>query len=798
MKKRIVYFIAFTFVVFGLSAFNILQDSPGNLLRSLLFKLETQYSWYPQQKVYLHIDKSNYRVDEKVWFKAYLVDASKHRPDDKSSNLYVDLINPSGYIVQTRLLKLEEGIGRGDFSFNDTIPEGNYTIKAYTNWMQNLGPDFFFSREIYISNPFFKTYATREEVIAVKKSMRENAKKENHFDVSFLPEGGNLLSDVPNRVAFKAINELGKSIEIEGILYGDKNEVILTFNSSHLGMGYFEFTPKKGVKYKAIVKSNGLKEQSFKLPESIDAGISLRVENSDPDSTEVRIITNLDDDFPPNTVYFLLAHTRGMAGFTAEIDIKNPDRKLMIPKSAFPSGVMHITLFNYRSSAIAERLVFINHRDAMQISISSSKSNYNKREKIIAKIHVNDPSGAPLKANLSLAAIQTSTIQEQGNIYTNLLLSSDLRGNIEYPEYYFKDLSKLVQNDLDILMMTQGWRRFDWPTVVLNQKIEPDFPFEKGIEISGRITREFFGLPLGDIKVDLTMMDEYNDVFSTRSDYNGNFNFSNLEYYDTLNVQIVARRNNGKKNLLILLYEKESDRLKNIDYKTTQIIKKPGAEGRHQNFEEEKPFDPFEKENNSISRIHQEPNSVIIVDESMRHYLNVAQIIQGRVPGVIVTGDEIIIRGRNTFFGSTDPLFLVDGVPVEKGSAMAISPYDIDRIEILKGPEASIYGSRGANGVIAIYTKRGKFMLKGVVDFKMLGYCTPHEFYSPKYENVKQDQFIDDRTTLFWKSDISSNIDGEAEVEFYSSDIPGEYLIQVEGITSNGQVGVGKAILEIK
>jgi TonB-dependent SusC/RagA subfamily outer membrane receptor len=160
---------------------------------------------------------------------------------------------------------------------------------------------------------------------------------------------------------------------------------------------------------------------------------------------------------------------------------------------------------------------------------------------------------------------------------------------------------------------------------------------------------------------------------------------------------------------------------------------------------------------------------------------------------------QILLFAAGTlFYGSTDPLFIMDGVPVEKGTVMSIPPTDIERIEILKGSEAAIYGSRGANGVIAVYTRRGKFMIKGVIDFKMLGYYAPREFYSPKYVNENQDPFMDDRTTLFWEPDIISNIEGEKEVEFYTSDISGEYLIQVEGMTTKGQIGVGKTFMEIK
>ncbi|MGC9341533.1 MAG: MG2 domain-containing protein [Bacteroidales bacterium] len=169
MVKKNIYTFLILGIAFMLVSFRVDNDPDSNLLRSLLNKLQNHYEWYPQQKAYLHTDKSDYNVDERIWFKAYLVDASTHRPDQMSTNLYVDLINPSGMVVQTRLLRMEEGMAHGDFSFQDTIPEGRYKIRAYTNWLRNLGKDFYFSKDLYISNPLFTTYATKTNVQRLKK-----------------------------------------------------------------------------------------------------------------------------------------------------------------------------------------------------------------------------------------------------------------------------------------------------------------------------------------------------------------------------------------------------------------------------------------------------------------------------------------------------------------------------------------------------------------------------------------------------------------------------------------------------
>ncbi len=668
--------------------------------------------------------------------------------------------------------------------------------------MRNNSSDYFFSHEIYVSNPLFRTYATREEVKTVKKSHRKNARLADKFDISFLPEGGNLLNGVENRVAYKAINAMGHPIDVEGRLLDQKGHEILSFKSVHDGMGDFAFTPEPGNHYIAMVKTGSAKETRFKLPEGIDKGIVLSADYAGLDSVRVRIVTNMGPgNMPVNTHYFLLAQTRGKPGFSAEFDLENKDSVVFIPKYKLPTGITHLTLFNAEARPVSERLIFINNFDQLNVNVIPSVSELARRKKVVTEVRVRDKQGNPVRGNFSLSVVKTSKQSSDRNILTNLLLTSDLKGDVEDPGFYFTGWDKKREKLLDYVMMTNGWTRFDWNTVLLNQKLPVKFPPENGIEITGKITRELFKLPLNDIKVKLTILNQYNDVFTTRSGPRGLFSFSGLEYADTVAVKLEAARNTGKKNLVIYVDQKEMSRIKDMNYVTEQRLQKPGPEGRYPTAEESGEEDPFAEENNKIYRIYNEPGKqdVIIVDEKLEHLQNVAQIIQGRIPGVLVNGNSINIRGINSFFASTDPLFLVDGVIVDKDFALSMSPYDIDRIEVLKGPECAIYGSRGANGVIAIYTKRGKFMVKGEIDFKMLGYYSPRTFYSPKYDvNHQDDPFGDDRTTLFWKPSVTTGVNGDASVSFYTSDVEGKYAVIVEGTSPDGKVGAGTAYIEVK
>lgn len=800
-KIQKIYIAAGIVTILLFFAFIVAPLPENNITRSLLSKLENQNNWYRQQKVYLHFDKEKYTADEKVWFKAYLTDAISHKPDSSSTNLYVELINPVGYIVQTKLLKLEGGFGYGDFSFLDTVPDGFYKIRAYTNYMQNFSEEFYFSKNIYISNPQFRTYATRFEVKTVKRSHKDNIRKQAHFDISFLPEGGHLLSNINNKVAFKAINELGEGINVRGTVQDKKGKTITNFVSSHKGMGAFEFIPEKGNKYIAVVSTDERKGIKFPLPDLIDTGINLRVERQEK-NLRVSMQTNITrENLPANTVYYLIAHIRGKPVYTAAMDLKDTaSYYTLIPSRDLPSGILHLTLFNSRPAVVSERLTFINNNDQLKVKIISDKTITERRDPVNLSISVYDKNGKPVNSELSLSVSEVSGKNTTGNILTYLLLKSDLKGNIEDPDYYFLDESEERKQNLDYLMLTQGWRRFDWNSVIINQRYPLSFYKEQNLEITGSITRDFFNIPLKDVPVTLTILDQFNDVYTTRTDMKGRYSFKNLIYYDTVSVRIEARKQSGGKGLVINVDGKEQEQLKNMTYTTYQYLNKPGSLGRQivEKQPEEDDNDPFKEENTRIDRIHSEPKDVVIVDESMLSYQNVGQLLQGRIAGVHVSGNKVTIRGVSTFYGSTDPLFLVDNIPVSPDYALLMNVTEVNRIEVLKGPDAAVYGIRGANGVIAIYTKRGKFMIRGQIDFRMLGFSTPSEFYSPKYSAGNYDPFEDDRQTLLWIPSLKTDSGKIQEINFFTSDIPGKYIITIEGISSDGAAGTGISYLEIK
>jgi len=756
----------------------ILPDNPERISRLL----ESFNENYPQQKVYLSLDKPAYRAGQIIWFKAYTVDATTHLPADLSKNLVVEVNNSFGINVMTQLCKIEHGYSRGDFYLPDTMAEGIYEIRAYTNWMRNFGDEYFFRKQFNIWNPEFVSKIYRDDKIANKRLKKQSKRKADKIDLQFFPEGGDLVAGKNSRVAFKAINALGLGIDIDGAVVDKKNNKVAAFTSSYLGMGAFEFTPEKNNSYTSQVQKPDGKLIRCKLPEALDEGYILRTDNTE---SEVRI-TVTSTYLSPEVM--LLGHVRGKVYYTRTLRLNGGTAVDAIDKSALPTGILHLTLFDQSSVPRCERLVFINHNDQLTISTDISDRIFKPREKVDIALQVRDAENNPVRGSFNISVadhnVPNQSADFQSSVVSYLLLTSDLRGPIQDPDRYFNDISAQTRQNLDYLMMTQGWRRFVWDNILTDKTMKIIYPVERGLVVSGKVTREVFDLPLKNLPVTLTVLSEFNDVYVTRTNSKGLYSFDLPDYEDTVYVEISSRRLSGRKNLVIYIDEANRPGTDVLFSSYTKDMTIQGSKFY-------RPIEEPEPDTNQVrlEGIYTRPDNVIYIDETLETYNSVLEILQGRVPGVMVTGDHVQIRGISTLYGNTEPLYLIDNVPVDVDAIQSLNPLDVERIEILKGPSTAIYGSRGGNGVIAVFTKRGTFMKKGVLDFKMFGYHRAREFYSPKFGTEYDYLVPDERTTIFWDPMIETDENGSAVISFYNSDRTGTFWVVVEGISDKGTPG---------
>ncbi|MBN1414567.1 MAG: TonB-dependent receptor plug domain-containing protein [Bacteroidales bacterium] len=777
------------------------EDNRLTRLRETFWKYMVKY---PQQKAYLHLDRPYYYAGEIIWFKAYLVDGMYHRPDSFSTNLYVELIAPDGTQAQIIRLRMAYGFGIGDFSLSDTLPEGLYQIRAYTNWMQNFHPDFFFSKNLQVFNPDYTKLISPQQAKRNLKDVDKHKAVYMDLDVQFLPEGGNLINGIESVVAFKAINKSGNGVDIQGNVYDSDKSHVAEIHTRYDGMGSFRLTPQKGKKYYAII-TNVNREYRFNLPNQLEYGVGIHIDNK---SHEIGL--HISDSRPPTNdrvanEVIVIGQVRGRIYYQSVLNLIDGPVSVSVNKRIFPSGIVQFMVFSGRMVPLAERLVFVSNNDLMRINVSAYDTITDNDERLIC-FYLNTMNRAlkPVKSNLSMVVLYDNEEQMivSDNIVSNMLLVSDLRGYIKNPIHYIQSAMAGNSEAIELLMMIHGWRKFEWSEILGNNWHKVKYLEEKGITITGLITTEFFGIPLKKCKVQLSVAEAYNDIFTQLSNDQGIFKFENLFYYDTINIKIEAWKPSGRRGLVIFVPEDTYAKVtkQQGDYTLTTLSERDNKAYRRERYRKERIAYEEEQrrkaiaDSNKLQGIYGDPDAVIRSEDFPSGYRDALQVLQGRIPGVAVSGNNVIIRGVNTIYGSTQPLYLIDGIPVsDVSSVLGIPVEDIDRIEVLKGPSCAIYGSRGGNGVIAIYTKRGSFMKKGIIEFQMLGYHWPRKFYQPAFDpDVKPN----DIETISWNPFIETDAAGKARVIIKKPAIEGKIRIVIEGISNEGQTGYTNVILE--
>jgi len=787
IRKRIAAIVVGSMLILAVWGFNFPLFEVDYWLKYITDHFISYTEKIPQQKVYLQLDRDEYIIGSTLWYKAYVFNSNEQKPDIISKNLYVELISPEKEVFMQQLLRLEDGEGNGDFLMHDTLSTGKYLIRAYTRNMKNYGKDYLFSKKIRIINPK-KLYYSKE----IHKKAKKIKKKSEDIDLQFFPEGGTLVTEIKSKLAFKAINKLGLGVNIEGKIYTKKGKEVSSFKSTRLGMGVLEFTPEKEVEYYAVIDKPEDTKTKYKVPEPFEEGYVISIKNEHEKNIKIKIKTNkkFGNDKTAKTVY-LFAQNGGKIYYKSRLEFKNPEINLQIPKTSFPTGIAHFTVFDGHGKPQCERLVFVNRNDFLDIKIKLDKKNHKTRDKIKFDINIKDKTGNPVRANVSVAVRNKSrvinTLSDKSNIISSLFLQADVKGQIEDQQHYFKDTEK-AKKDLDILLLTQAWRKFTWENILQDSIPTPEFEVEKDLSISGRMTKYLFDISAKHASVELTFLNKYNDVYKTVCDKKGRFSFNGLDYNDTLDVLLEFRSRVGRKNIMAIL-DQDSDigiKFSPFDgfYLDSLLVKRRI---------EYIPLPKEEKDPNVPEdfKLYRQADQVIKFDDAhYSSYSSVMEALRGKVPGLSVGQNGSMIRGPKSIMLSNEPLYLIDGMMTSFDGVQSLNVNDVDRVEILKGPSAAIYGSRGGNGVIAVYTKKGYFYKRGELRFKMLGYHTPKSFYVPKYKSDNIDSEKKDlRTTVYWNPNVKTDKTGKAYIEFYQSDVSDNFEIVIEGMTEKGKVG---------
>lgn len=454
------YFLLLTLAVSAQQTDEELKTIMTYMRRAMLFNQSL-----PQEKVYLHFDNTGYFMGETIWFKAYVVRADNTAPTNMSRVLYVELVNPSGDVVETRKLPVTNGITYGDIKLDSIYGTGFYEVRAYTRYMTNWGNGGIFSRVFPIfkapktdgdySGMVMDDYGYRKRLPNLRDTSTDTPDADGKLRVRFYPEGGHLVKGVPCRVAFYATDKAGQYISAGGGLLNQNKEMMEAVNTMREGRGVFQFTPDGTPHYLRLADSKG-RQHDFKLPEAEDEGLSIQLNTLDDEELSALVYCT------PALQGRLLGYTIMHNGRTLRADTIHADaaQLLTFDRVKMPAGVNQITFFTSDGNILCERLFFIcpQSDDADTIRITTPVAFPKPCGKIVLDIKTQP------KALLSLSAMDAATMVNgaEGNAQTYMLLSSELKGYISDPGYYFEKDDRQHRMDADLLMMVQGWRRYDW------------------------------------------------------------------------------------------------------------------------------------------------------------------------------------------------------------------------------------------------------------------------------------------------------------------------------------------------
>lgn len=804
MKKILTFGMSFLLMILLLQSFYPSPETETKVSQ-LLVKANAINLQYPQEKVYLHLDRPSYWANDDIWFKAYL----KNTPV-ATCNLYVELLNAKGAVVQKKICWVQNGLSYGDFHLPDTTATGVYQIRAYTNWMRNFEESGFFRKNIIIWNLKDKKVESEKTTL-----------KERKVDFQFFPEGGTFINAINNSVAFKVTEQNGKGLDVEGRVIDELGNEVTTFKSGFKGMGSFTMMPLPGKRYRAVAMIANSLSMEVSLPVAQDEGVVLAVENSGNNRLHVKIEEKRIT--PAASTYYLVGRAAGSVFYKKEIHLENGGSVLELQKNTLPAGIVQFTLFDMDLIPRCERLVLANMPEVIDISVKPEEEEYPLRGMIQMDLEAFDQDDNPCPANLSVTAYHSETqlsLEEYpSTIISQFLLGSELKGVIEEPGWYFKDQSPATLAGLDNLMLTHGWRHFEWKDIRENKMPAMDYPAEESIQLRGSVKNFYTKKPVVNGTVTMMTVNSLLSVKDQKTDSLGRFIFPDLYFNDTIEVTLQAENTKGKKNTEIELDKRSSispaasylpfnlqyqqeNQPSAIDYLTTinpSVINKKWRLSDTIILNEVNVQGYKKKKDDGLVRMYKEADFVYDMAKQDNVYSNVFDAIDGKIPGV--TFDN----STNTFVARNQPVLIyLDGIRVDDPSLLATFSSNLfDKIEYVK--TGIFAGVNYSGGILYFYQKRGvKFenvntVSMGIKGDEIIGYSVIRKFYSPQYNPedtpVTRNDF---RNTLYWNPVVQADSTGFATIGYFNSDQEGEVQVVVEGITSEGKLcrGVGKYMVK--
>src|SRR5450631_110754 len=742
--------IRFFFLLGCLLGLHAAQAQTASANPELLRAFNQSRTQFVQEKVYVHTDKDSYITGEICWFRIYCVDASFNRPSSISKIGYVEILDKNNRPIIQEKVSLKPGEADGSLVIPITIPSGSYTFRSYTNWMKNFGPECFFEKAIRIINPL--NLQSDSSIVKIKR-----------YDIQFFPEGGNLVQNIQSKLAFRITDAYGRGLDCEGFLMNANGDTVLNFRPKHLGLGNFLFTPAAGQSYKALIRFPGGEEVTKGLPNVYAQGWVMSLSKRSDGQLAVTLHVSPGQD--AGSVHLFIHGSHSALPVKTGVFV-NQNAEFLLSPDELEEGVSQITAFDKTGQPVCERLYFKYPEKKLSIS-ATTQQEYGTRQKIDVELSVIDEPGKPAHAGLSMAVYRLDSLQDvdESNIENYLYLTSEL-GVFESPGYYFQDNGKGRVEDMENLLLTHGWRRFNWKNIIPLKPMLVEFsPEYNGHIIQGILMNTKTGVPTPGVDAYISVPSSRAQFRQTTSDAKGRVKFEAYDFY-------------GSQELIVQTNPKE-DSIYHIDIANPFSSKysayippnfpiptknSPTLIDQHiheqvQRIYEGTRLSQFEMQYVDTNPFYIVPDEKYLLDdftrfqtmeEVFREYVHSLNVVRRRNDFQLY----VFNRPENTVFPD-EPLILIDGVPFfYTNELIHQDPFKIKRIDLINRQFA--LGYHTYEGIINLTTYHGD--LEGIVldpravvlDYP--GIPERREFFERQYTTEEQisSRMPDYRTLLYW------------------------------------------------
>ena len=778
------------------------QPSIAPPLGELITKFEHYRSIALQEKLFVHTDRSLYIAGETLWFKVYCVDGAFHRPLDVSKVAYVEVMDRDKKQVLQVKVTLMDGNGNGSIFLPAFLNSGHYLLRAYTQWMRNFDPDYYFQQPITLVNTFTK--------LGLKPRIDKP-----EYDIQFFPEGGQLVSGLKSKVAFLVVDKNGKGVDFKGAIIDEHKDTVARFQPAKLGIGNFFFVPDSGHHYTAILQDAKNNRITGVFPAVQASGYVIQVSDTTSDRIKVTVACKFPDALQPKPYVYFFGHTRHVIALAETGFLQQGKTTFLVDKKALGDGISHLTVFDDGMVPVCERLYFKQPENPLKITIQSDQLRYAVREKIQLSLFTAAPEGKPVEANLSLSVVRTDSLDSEAptDIVTSLLLTSDLKGTIESPQSYMDGSGGEANREaIDNLMLTHGWSRYRWEDIAKKEGPVMHFiPEYGGHLLRARVTNSVSGAPSRGVNTYLSIPGKNIRLHLARSNEEGMVLY---EMKDCFGPKKVVVQTNTEVDTTFRIditnpYSEVFSTYRFPEFDLSEGLKNPITR-RSLNMQLQNIF--FEKNVRVLTPamdsvpFYGKPDEKYLLDDFTR-FPTMEEVMREYVPGVMVRIRKgkfhflTLDKDNNSLFRD-NPLVLLDGVPVfDIDRIMNFDPRKVQKLDVMT--RRYFLGNLSFEGVVSYSTYHGNLL-----DFELdrhafsipyEGLQLEREFYSPRYESKQQreSRAPDTRDLLYWSPSVKTDRLGKQQLEFYSSDVPGKYSAVVQGITKNGKPGSARFTFQV-